>query len=69
MSDDLKLRAGSLRFIPRRDPRRFGEKGQTIGANDPIIAITARCHDLSLLTDNANEFSGVSDLRVIPFVP
>jgi predicted nucleic acid-binding protein len=41
--------------------------GQMIGAHDLIIAATARCHDLSLLTDNIKEFSRVPGLRVIPF--
>jgi tRNA(fMet)-specific endonuclease VapC len=44
-------------------------KGQMIGAHDLIIAATARCHDLSVLTDNVQEFSRVPGLRVIPFVP
>ena len=42
--------------------------GQMIGAHDLIIAATARCHDLSLLTDNIQEFSRVPGLRVIPFI-
>jgi predicted nucleic acid-binding protein len=42
-------------------------KGQMIGAHDLIIAATARCHDLSVLTDNVQEFSRVPGLRVIPF--
>jgi len=45
------------------------ETGQMIGAHDLIIAATARCHDLSVLTDNVQEFSRVPGLRVIPFVP
>ncbi len=45
----------------------LANKGQMIGAHDLIIAATARCHDLSLLTDNATEFSRVPGLRVIPF--
>jgi len=44
-------------------------KGQMIGAHDLIIAATARHHDLSILTDNVDEFSRVPGLRVIPFVP
>ena len=44
-------------------------KGQLIGAHDLIIAATARHHDLSILTDNVDEFSRVPGLRVIPFVP
>ena len=47
----------------------LAKKGQMIGAHDLIIAATARCHDLSLLTDNIREFSRVPGLRVIPFVP
>lgn len=44
-------------------------RGELIGAHDLIIAATARFHDLSLLTDNVDEFSRVSGLRVIPFTP
>jgi tRNA(fMet)-specific endonuclease VapC len=44
-------------------------KGQMIGAHDMIIAATARYFDLSVLTDNVDEFSRVPGLRVIPFVP
>ena len=43
------------------------KKGQMIGAHDLIIAATARYHDLSLLTDNVDEFSRVPGLRVISF--
>jgi tRNA(fMet)-specific endonuclease VapC len=43
------------------------KKGQIIGAHDLIIAATARLHNLSLLTDNVQEFSRVPGLRVIPF--
>ena len=46
----------------------LAKKGQLIGAHDLIIAATARTHDLSILTDNVNEFSRVPALRVIPFV-
>jgi tRNA(fMet)-specific endonuclease VapC len=46
----------------------LSKKGQIIGAHDLIIAATARCHDLSLLTENVQEFSRVPGLRVIPFV-
>ena len=46
----------------------LARKGQIIGAHDLIIAATALCHDLSLLTDNVQEFSRVPGLRVIPFV-
>ena len=45
------------------------KKGQMIGAHDLIIAATAICHGFDLLTDNTDEFSRVSGLRVIPFVP
>jgi predicted nucleic acid-binding protein len=45
----------------------LAQKGQMIGAHDLIIAATTRCHDLSLLTDNVQEFSRVPGLRVIPF--
>jgi tRNA(fMet)-specific endonuclease VapC len=47
----------------------LAKKGQIIGAHDLIIAPTARCHDLSLLTDNVQEFSRVPGLHVIPFLP
>jgi predicted nucleic acid-binding protein len=45
----------------------LAKKGQMIGAHDLIIAATARCHHLSLLTDNVEEFSRVPGLHVIPF--
>jgi predicted nucleic acid-binding protein len=44
-------------------------KGQMIGAHDLIIAATARCHGLALLTNNVQEFSRVPGLRVISFRP
>jgi len=47
----------------------LAKKGQMIGAHDLIIAATARHHDLSILTENVDEFSRVPGLRVIPFVP
>jgi tRNA(fMet)-specific endonuclease VapC len=47
----------------------LAKKGQMIGAHDLMIAATARHHDLSILTDNVEEFSRVPGLRVIPFVP
>ena len=47
----------------------LAQKGQMIGAHDLIIAATARCHHLSVLTYNVQEFSRVPGLRVIPFVP
>ena len=40
----------------------LAQKGQLIGAHDLIIAATACCHNLSLLTDNVSEFSRVSGL-------
>jgi tRNA(fMet)-specific endonuclease VapC len=46
----------------------LAKNGQMIGAHDLIIAATARHHDLSILTDNVDEFSRVPGLRVIPFV-
>jgi tRNA(fMet)-specific endonuclease VapC len=42
--------------------------GKPIGAHDMIIAATARHNDLSILTENVDEFSRVPGLRVIPFV-
>lgn len=47
----------------------LAKNGQMIGAHDLIIAATARHHDLSILTDNINEFSRVPGLRVTRFVP
>jgi predicted nucleic acid-binding protein len=46
----------------------LANRGQTIGAHDLMIAATARCHGLSLLTDNVDEFSRIDGLRVIPFI-
>lgn len=46
----------------------LAKTGKAIGAHDLIIAATARCHDLSLLTDNVQEFARIPELRVIPFV-
>jgi tRNA(fMet)-specific endonuclease VapC len=46
----------------------LAKRGQLIGAHDLIIAATARYHDLSILTDNVEEFSRVPGLRVIPFI-
>ncbi|MEX0717306.1 MAG: type II toxin-antitoxin system VapC family toxin [Planctomycetaceae bacterium] len=43
--------------------------GKLIGAHDLIIAATALCHGMSLLTDNVGEFSRVPGLQVVPFVP
>ena len=45
----------------------LAKNGQLIGAHDLIIAATARCHNLALLTDNVAEFSRVPGLQVIPF--
>ena len=45
----------------------LARRGLLIGAHDLLIAATARCHGLSLLTDNVNEFSRVLGLNVIPF--
>ena len=42
-------------------------KGQLIGAHDLIIAATARYHDIPILTDNFEEFSRVTGLKVIRF--
>jgi tRNA(fMet)-specific endonuclease VapC len=44
-------------------------KGQLIGAHDLIIAASARCHGMALLTENVHEFSRVPGLRVIQFQP
>jgi tRNA(fMet)-specific endonuclease VapC len=38
--------------------------GTPIGANDLMIAATARAHDLVLVTHNTREFSRVADLRL-----
>jgi tRNA(fMet)-specific endonuclease VapC len=38
--------------------------GQTIGANDLLIAAHARCLNLTLVTANVREFSRVPDLRI-----
>ena len=45
----------------------LSQQGRLIGAHDMIIAATALHHNLSLLTDNVEEFSRVPGLRVIPF--
>jgi predicted nucleic acid-binding protein len=47
----------------------LARRGQLIGAHDLIIAATARQHNLSLLTDNVDEFSRVPGLRVLTFGP
>jgi predicted nucleic acid-binding protein len=46
----------------------LAKSGRMIGAHDLIIAATARYHNLSLLTDNFQEFARVPGLRLIPFV-
>jgi tRNA(fMet)-specific endonuclease VapC len=46
----------------------LAKTGHMIGAHDLMIAATARCHDLSILTTNVQEFSRVPGLRVIPFL-
>jgi predicted nucleic acid-binding protein len=43
--------------------------GKMIGAHDLIIAATARYHDLEIVTDNIDEFSRVSGLRIVPLEP
>jgi tRNA(fMet)-specific endonuclease VapC len=55
--------------VPAEIHAELVKNGQMIGANDLIIAATAQCHDLSVLTENVQEFSRVPGLRVIPFVP
>ena len=45
----------------------LAKKGQIIGAHDLIIAATARCHGLSVLTDNVLEFS--ASCRTAPVIP
>ena len=45
----------------------LAQQGQLIGAHDMIIAATALHHGLSLLTDNADEFSRVPNLSVVRF--
>jgi predicted nucleic acid-binding protein len=58
--------------VARRHARLYAElwaEGRMIGAHDMIIAATALHHDLSLLTENVEEFSRVAGLRVIPFGP
>lgn len=56
--------------VARRHAQLYAElsqQGRLIGAHDMIIAATALHHNLSLLTDNVEEFSRVPGLRVIPF--
>lgn len=58
--------------VARRHAQVYAElsqQGRLIGAHDLIIAATALHHNLSLLTDNVEEFSRVAGLRVIPFGP
>ncbi len=45
----------------------LSHQGRLIGAHDMIIAATALYHNLSLLTENVEEFSRVMGLRVIPY--
>jgi len=47
----------------------LAQQGRLIGAHDMIIAATALYHNLSLLTDNFEEFSRVPALKVIAFAP
>lgn len=47
----------------------LARNGLIIGAHDLILAATARCHGLAVLTENVDEFSRVDGLRVIPFRP
>jgi len=56
--------------VARRHAHLYAElakQGRLIGAHDMIIAATALHHDLSLLTENVEEFSRVPGLHVIPF--
>jgi predicted nucleic acid-binding protein len=58
--------------VARRHAQLYAElsqQGRLIGAHDMIVAATALHHDLSLLTENVEEFSRVAGLRVIPFGP
>jgi predicted nucleic acid-binding protein len=58
--------------VARRHAEVYGElsrHGQLIGAHDMIIAATALYHNLSLLTDNVEEFRRIAGLRVVPFEP
>jgi len=69
MNPEPIRRDGSRRRLRGSKSAGRVNKGQLIGEDDLIIAATARCHDLSVLTDNVQEFSRVPGLRVIPFVP
>lgn len=42
----------------------LASQGTLIGANDLLIAATARAHDATLVTHNTGEFSRVSGLRL-----
>lgn len=56
--------------VARRHAEIYGalsQQGRLIGAHDMIIAATALYHNMSLLTENAEEFSRVVGLRVIPY--
>ena len=43
------------------------QRGAAIGAHDLIIAATALCHDLAVLTRNAREFGRVDGLELRTF--
>jgi tRNA(fMet)-specific endonuclease VapC len=45
----------------------LARRGQPVGAHDAIIAATALHHGCFLLTDNVDEFSRVSGLKLISF--
>lgn len=46
----------------------LAKNGTMIGAHDLMIAATAVDRELSLRTDNVDEFKRVPGLRVIPFI-
>ncbi|MEH2126023.1 hypothetical protein [Nostoc sp.] len=39
--------------------------GRSISPQDPLIAATALCHDLPLVTHNIKDFLGISNLRLV----
>ena len=47
----------------------LARRGELIGAHDLLIATTALHHELSVLTENVDEFSRVPGLNVIRFAP
>ena len=47
----------------------LARRGELIGAHDLLIAATALHHELSVLTENVDEFSRVPGLGVIRFAP